>query len=167
LRWVCLGLLLGDGVSLRRAVSMPKRSRLANSYYQVLMMVVGSSWRTYAFTCHIPHNLPQPHFVAPCLPGCMCRNLLDSYYLGRVIGAGSFGVVREGIKVATGKRFAVKTVSKVPKRGAPTPRFVPLSRCHFWGGVRTCIPHLAHGRLGSVTCAERCLCTGCVHWRRL
>jgi hypothetical protein len=53
-----------------------------------------------------------------------CRNLLDSYYLGRVIGAGSFGVVREGIKVATGKRFAVKTVSKVPKRGAPTPRWV-------------------------------------------
>jgi hypothetical protein len=49
---------------------------------------------------------------------------LDSYYLGRVIGAGSFGVVREGIKVATGKRFAVKTVSKVPKRGAPTPRCV-------------------------------------------
>jgi calcium-dependent protein kinase len=41
-----------------------------------------------------------------------------------VIGAGSFGVVREGIKVATGKRFAVKTVSKVPKRGAPTPRCV-------------------------------------------
>lgn len=49
---------------------------------------------------------------------------MDSYYLGRVIGAGSFGVVREGIKVATGKRFAVKTVSKVPKRGAPTPRCV-------------------------------------------
>jgi calcium-dependent protein kinase len=51
-----------------------------------------------------------------------CRNLLDSYYLGRVIGAGSFGVVREGIEVSTGRRFAVKTVSKVPKRGAPTPR---------------------------------------------
>lgn len=49
---------------------------------------------------------------------------MDSYYLGRVIGAGSFGVVREGIKVATGKRFAVKTVSKVPKRGAPTPRYL-------------------------------------------
>eukprot|EP00878_Enallax_costatus_P016451 GHUV01017256.1.p1 GENE.GHUV01017256.1~~GHUV01017256.1.p1 ORF type:complete len:245 (+),score=43.19 GHUV01017256.1:347-1081(+) len=52
------------------------------------------------------------------------RNLLDSYYLGRVIGAGSFGVVREGIEVATGRRFAVKTVSKVPKRGAPTPRYL-------------------------------------------
>ena len=59
-----------------------------------------------------------------CCCCCCCRNLLDSYYLGRVIGAGSFGVVREGIKVATGKRFAVKTVSKVPKRGAPTPRWV-------------------------------------------
>jgi hypothetical protein len=61
-----------------------------------------------------------PAIPPPCVPAC--RNLLDSYYLGRVIGAGSFGVVREGIKVATGKRFAVKTVSKVPKRGAPTPR---------------------------------------------
>eukprot|EP00882_Tetradesmus_deserticola_P011535 GHRQ01012202.1.p2 GENE.GHRQ01012202.1~~GHRQ01012202.1.p2 ORF type:complete len:146 (+),score=55.23 GHRQ01012202.1:388-825(+) len=50
------------------------------------------------------------------------RNLLDSYYLGRVIGAGSFGVVREGIEVSTGRRFAVKTVSKMPKRGSPTPR---------------------------------------------
>eukprot|EP00878_Enallax_costatus_P014411 GHUV01015071.1.p1 GENE.GHUV01015071.1~~GHUV01015071.1.p1 ORF type:complete len:625 (+),score=149.12 GHUV01015071.1:250-1875(+) len=57
-----------------------------------------------------------------CCPSC--RNLLDSYYLGRVIGAGSFGVVREGIEVATGRRFAVKTVSKVPKRGAPTPRYL-------------------------------------------
>eukprot|EP00879_Flechtneria_rotunda_P022176 GHRR01023399.1.p1 GENE.GHRR01023399.1~~GHRR01023399.1.p1 ORF type:complete len:224 (+),score=71.64 GHRR01023399.1:320-991(+) len=52
------------------------------------------------------------------------RNILDSYYLGRVIGAGSFGVVREGIEVVTGSRFAVKTVSKVPKRGAPTPRYL-------------------------------------------
>jgi hypothetical protein len=33
-------------------------------------------------------------------------------------------VVREGIEVATGRRFAVKTVSKIPKRGAPTPRCV-------------------------------------------
>lgn len=66
----------------------------------------------------------RPACVRCCRCCCCCRNLLDSYYLGRVIGAGSFGVVREGIKVATGKRFAVKTVSKVPKRGAPTPRWV-------------------------------------------
>lgn len=73
----------------------------------------------------------KEHSLTPCVPVVSCpllllghtRNLLDSYYLGRVIGAGSFGVVREGIKVATGKRFAVKTVSKVPKRGAPTPRY--------------------------------------------
>lgn len=62
---------------------------------------------------------------------------MDSYYLGRVIGAGSFGVVREGIKVATGKRFAVKTVSKVPKRGAPTPRCVRGERA--WGCQPVCI----------------------------
>lgn len=72
-----------------------------------------------------------------------CRNLLDSYYLGRVIGAGSFGVVREGIEVSTGRRFAVKTVSKVPKRGAPTPRYAgsvlsPVLCCsqHHWNPGR-------------------------------
>eukprot|EP00877_Chromochloris_zofingiensis_P003189 jgi/Chrzof1/12871/Cz07g10120.t1 len=52
------------------------------------------------------------------------RDLSARYYLGRVIGAGSFGVVREGIEVATGQRYAVKTVSKVPKRGQPTPRYL-------------------------------------------
>lgn len=63
--------------------------------------------------------------LPPALPCSLPRsNLLDTYYLGRVIGAGSFGVVREGIEVASGRRLAVKTVSKVPKRGAPTPRCV-------------------------------------------
>ncbi len=32
---------------------------------------------------------------------------------GRVIGAGSFGVVRECIEAATGRRAAVKTIGKV------------------------------------------------------
>jgi calcium-dependent protein kinase len=40
----------------------------------------------------------------------------------QVIGAGSFGTVREAVERSTGQRFAVKTVSKVPKRGPPTPR---------------------------------------------
>lgn len=42
--------------------------------------------------------------------------------MGRVIGAGSFGVVRVGVEVKSGRHFAIKTVGKVPKRGPPTPR---------------------------------------------
>lgn len=102
------------------------------------------------------------------LVGC-CRNLLDSYYLGRVIGAGSFGVVREGIKVATGKRFAVKTVSKVPKRGAPTPRCVsggcgPQHILHP-GGRLAIASHVARGCeqcrgwQGAFACGHQSACT--------
>lgn len=46
----------------------------------------------------------------------------EYYYLGKVIGAGSFGTVREAVEAATGHRYAIKTVAKIPKRGAPTPR---------------------------------------------
>jgi hypothetical protein len=67
---------------------------------------------THAYATLHPHT-PPPH---------PSRDLTDKYYLGRIIGAGSFGVVREGVEVATGRRYAVKTVSKVPKRGPPTPR---------------------------------------------
>lgn len=81
-----------------------------------------NAWEWHWHGVAVSQVLYQQH----CHAVSCCRNLLDSYYLGRVIGAGSFGVVREGIKVATGKRFAVKTVSKVPKRGAPTPRCVHL-----------------------------------------
>ncbi|KAG2490878.1 hypothetical protein HYH03_010796 [Edaphochlamys debaryana] len=52
------------------------------------------------------------------------RNLLEKYHLGRVIGAGSFGVVRECVEKATGRINAVKTIPKVPKRGLPTPRYL-------------------------------------------
>lgn len=92
---------------------------------------------------------------------------MDSYYLGRVIGAGSFGVVREGIKVATGKRFAVKTVSKVPKRGAPTPRCVHLRLdCQRRGvsivrGVREGLEQK------SVVCKQHCCCWGDGHGRKI
>ena len=49
----------------------------------------------------------------------MCR-----YIIGKIIGSGSFGVVREAIQKGTGIRFAVKSVPKVPKRGVPTPRYL-------------------------------------------
>ena len=41
-----------------------------------------------------------------------------------MIGAGSFGVVREAIQKGTGIRYAVKSVPKIPKRGVPTPRYL-------------------------------------------
>jgi len=50
------------------------------------------------------------------------RDLTGRYYLGRVLGAGSFGVVREAISVDSGHRHAVKTIPKAPKRGPATPR---------------------------------------------
>jgi hypothetical protein len=50
------------------------------------------------------------------------RDLTARYYLGRVLGAGSFGVVREAISVDSGLRHAVKTIPKAPKRGPATPR---------------------------------------------
>ena len=46
------------------------------------------------------------------------------YHLGKVIGAGSFGVVRECVEVATGRKYAVKSIGKAPKRGMATPRYL-------------------------------------------
>ena len=42
--------------------------------------------------------------------------LHEKYKLGKVIGAGSFGVVREATVIATGEKVAVKTISKLLKR---------------------------------------------------
>lgn len=41
-----------------------------------------------------------------------------------VLGAGSFGVVREAVDRITGRKYACKTIPKVPKRGKPTPRYL-------------------------------------------
>lgn len=53
------------------------------------------------------------------------RNELKKRYdIGKVLGAGSFGVVREAIEKSTGRRFACKTIPKIPKRGVCTPRYL-------------------------------------------
>ena len=54
-----------------------------------------------------------------CLNSFTCR-----YKLGKVLGAGSFGVVREATEKLTKRRFACKTIPKAPKRGACTPRYL-------------------------------------------
>ncbi len=41
-----------------------------------------------------------------------------------MLGAGSFGIVREAVGKRTGMRFACKTIPKVPKRGKGTPRYL-------------------------------------------
>ncbi|KAL6758194.1 kinase-like domain-containing protein [Haematococcus lacustris] len=52
------------------------------------------------------------------------RQLTSKFFVGRVIGAGSFGVVRECVAIATGRKHAVKTIGKLPKRGPATPRYL-------------------------------------------
>ncbi|KAL4434088.1 hypothetical protein ABPG75_000529 [Micractinium tetrahymenae] len=52
------------------------------------------------------------------------RNLKDKYVLGSVLGAGSFGVVRECTDRRSGRRFAVKSINKVPKNARATPRYL-------------------------------------------
>lgn len=53
------------------------------------------------------------------------RNLRDKYQLGAVLGAGSFGVVRECTERRPGgRRFAVKSINKIPKNSRPTPRYL-------------------------------------------
>ena len=46
------------------------------------------------------------------------------YWLGKVLGCGSFGVVQECLESSTGHRYAVKKISKIPKKGASTPRYL-------------------------------------------
>ncbi len=45
------------------------------------------------------------------MPAFACR-----YKLGKVLGAGSFGIVREATERKTGRRYACKTIPKVPAR---------------------------------------------------
>lgn len=46
------------------------------------------------------------------------------YTLGKVIGAGSFGVVREAVHKKNGVHYACKTIPKMPKKGRVTPRYL-------------------------------------------
>lgn len=41
-----------------------------------------------------------------------------------MLGAGSFGIVREAVGKRTGMHYACKTIPKVPKRGKGTPRYL-------------------------------------------
>lgn len=50
--------------------------------------------------------------------------LVPSYAMGDMLGAGSFGVVRQATENQTGNQYAVKSIMKIPKNGRPTPRYL-------------------------------------------
>eukprot|EP00955_Chlamydomonas_euryale_P013488 145342-Chlamydomonas_euryale.AAC.3 len=52
------------------------------------------------------------------------RRRAPKYVLGKTLGAGSFGVVREATELSSGRRYAVKTVGKVPKNKMATPYYL-------------------------------------------
>lgn len=52
------------------------------------------------------------------------RNLREMYHVGSVLGAGSFGVVREARERSTGRIYAIKSIPKTPKQNKPTPRYL-------------------------------------------
>ena len=47
----------------------------------------------------------------------LCRLAPCEYKTGKTLGQGSYGVVKEGVKISTGERFAVKMISKKLMRG--------------------------------------------------
>ena len=52
------------------------------------------------------------------------RNLRDRYNVGDVLGAGSFGVVRKCTERSSGRKYAVKSIPKMPKNHKCTPRYL-------------------------------------------
>lgn len=74
----------------------------------------------HAHTCTHGHAHTQRRAHTTNTNGVLCRyseQLDNLYFIGRVVGAGSFGVVRECVEMSSGKRFAVKSIQKKPKRG--------------------------------------------------
>ena len=62
-------------------------------------------------------------------PGICCsldpnQHSVLRYTIGKVIGAGSFGVVREAVHKRTNLHYACKTIPKLPKKGRGTPRYL-------------------------------------------
>lgn len=64
------------------------------------------------------------------------RNLLDKYLVGRVIGAGSFGVVRECVERSSQRTYAVKTVPKASLHACAFPWIRTHARTHLHASTR-------------------------------
>eukprot|EP00798_Chlamydomonas_sp_ICE-L_P026449 gene26449-17548_t len=52
------------------------------------------------------------------------RDMDGKYFMGKILGYGSFGVVRDCMEKESGDMYAVKTIKKVPKDLPPTPRYL-------------------------------------------
>ena len=80
------------------------------------------------------NDLPLMHVqnfqaVTDKVPGICCsldpnQHSVLRYTIGKVIGAGSFGVVREAVHKRTNLHYACKTIPKLPKKGRGTPRYL-------------------------------------------
>ncbi len=55
---------------------------------------------------HIHMTEPAPASLQAC-----------DYKTGKILGQGSYGIVKEGVKIASGERFAIKLISKKLMRG--------------------------------------------------
>lgn len=83
------------------------------------------------------------------------RDIKGHYYMGKVIGAGSFGTVREAQEASTGRRYAVKTGAHGPHARGPRARG-PHARGPHARGPHALVPH-ACGCLRGGSCV--CMCT--------
>ena len=63
-----------------------------------------------------PTQLIQPYECQRIYGYPRDEDMKKKYELGKVIGAGSFGVVREAEQLSTGRKVAVKTISKLLKK---------------------------------------------------
>jgi serine/threonine protein kinase len=52
----------------------------------------------------------------PALAACEYK-VIETNETGKTLGQGSYGVVKEGIKIATGEKYAIKVISKKLMRG--------------------------------------------------
>ena len=78
---------------------------------------------------HCPHSSLRPAQVTAVFN--YARNLLDKYLVGRVIGAGSFGVVRECVERSSQRTYAVKTVPKASLHACAFPWIRAHARAHL------------------------------------
>jgi len=112
----------------------------------------------------------SPNLIHDARP-CSCR-----YEITKVLGAGSFGIVREAVCRETGRQYACKTVPKMPKRGKPTPRYLlklqqEVDAMQQLGGsfdavyLRvSCFAHdIGHCHLSPVQYRQPCS-LGCLSW---
>ena len=91
--------------------------------HKTLLVVLDVYSKHYAAVCTMLHYAASlSHLYIPL--STFTPVAVNRYNLGKVLGAGSFGVVREAKEKSTDRHYACKTIPKVPKRGFCTPRYL-------------------------------------------